>query len=296
MISRRSLLVAATVAPLARAQTARAESVADGAAAPVLYVSHGAPLFVVNDPVRFAELHAWGTRLARPRGIVVVTPHFASRDLLLGSTGPGVAMRNLPEAAARAVPASLTYPTPPSHALATRVGALLAPLGPVRRVGADDRPGFDHTTWMPLLCLFPAASVPVLEIAYPYRTEAQLFALGQRLAPLRDEGVAFVASGGMTHNLASASLEGTASRVPSWSKEFDGWAAEAIAELNVDTLLDWRAKAPANALAHPDDGAHFRTVLVALGVALGARAPARRVAFPVIGFESTLSKRCVELA
>jgi 4,5-DOPA dioxygenase extradiol len=114
------------------------------------------------------------------------------------------------------------------------------------------------------------------------------------LAPLRDEGVLFVASGGMTHNLASTDLTGKG-EPPSWSREFDHWAAEAVVARDVDSLVDWRARAPAQALAHPDDGAHYRVLLVALGVALGSRAPASRVSFPVTGFESTLSKRSIEL-
>jgi 4,5-DOPA dioxygenase extradiol len=147
---------------------------------------------------------------------------------------------------------------------------------------------------MPLLCLFPKAATPTLEIAYPYLSDVELFAFGRRLAPLRDEGILFVASGGMTHNLASADLSG-AGEPPPWSKEFDQWSAEAVAARDVDALVDWRARAPAQALAHPDDGAHYRVLLVALGVALGSRTPVSRVSFPVTGFESTLSKRSIEL-
>jgi len=139
--------------------------------------------------------------------------------------------------------------------------------------------------------------VPVLEVSYPYMPEADQFALGRRLAPLRTEGVLFIGSGGMTHNLASAGLE--AAPVPAWSKEFDSWAAETVRAEQVDALLDWRKKAPAAEIAHPDDGGHYRVFLFALGVALGDTRRGTRaanVSFPVTGFESTLSKRCVELA
>jgi 4,5-DOPA dioxygenase extradiol len=154
---------------------------------------------------------------------------------------------------------------------------------------AEARRGFDHTTWMPLLCLRPAADVPVLELCYPYVSEAQTFALGQKLAPLATQGVLFLASGGLTHNLALDFIGPT----PAFASEFDAWATEQITKRDVDALCDWRHRAPAALLAHPDDGAHFRVVLAALGFALGASRAA--VASPVQGFEASLSKRCFEL-
>jgi 4,5-DOPA dioxygenase extradiol len=201
-------------------------------------------------------------------------------------------MYDLPGVFKRQLPADLDYPTPPSVELAAHVDPLLGDNGLLVRV---DRRGFDHTTWMPLLCLFPAASAPVLELAYPYLPDGDLLALGRRLAPLRAEGVMFIASGGMTHNLATLGA-GSSLATPSWAREFDGWAAEKISHLDVDALVDWRHKAPAANLAHPDDGAHFRVLLVALGVLLGAQPGSQgQVAFPMEGFESSLSGRCVEL-
>lgn len=190
------------------------------------------------------------------------------------------------------IPSGLDYPTPPSGELAARVSALLGAGNLPQRAG---RPGFDHTTWMPLACLFPRAEAPVLEISYPYVGDQQLFELGGKLAPLREEGILFVASGGMTHNLASVELGSSNTEVPSFSREFDAWASERLLALDADTLIDWRHKAPAESLAHPDDGGHYRVLLVALGAALGARGAAPNVQFPVTGFESTLSRRSVQL-
>ncbi len=287
-LSRRSVLGGAlglTLGSLAE----RGAHAAEAAPPPVLYLSHGAPLFAVHDSVRIAELRSWGSRLPKPRGIVVMTPHYGREHLEVGATGRGFAMFNLPPQMKRRVPQELDYPTPPSEELATRLDGLLG--GSLPR---GQRRGFDHTTWMPLLCLYPAADVPVLELAYPYVTDGELFALGRKLAPLRDEGVLFLASGQMTHNLAAFDPDSDA--VPTWSKEFDAWATEAVKAEDVDTLVDWRHKAPAQDLAHPDDGGHYRVLLVAMGVAVGGAHPARDVRFPVTGFEAALSKRCVQVA
>jgi Catalytic LigB subunit of aromatic ring-opening dioxygenase len=193
MISRRALLAGTTALV-----TATTQASADTGRARVIFVSHGEPLFLPGQDARRQKLAAWGARLPKPRGIVVMTPHFASRTMQVGATGRGFAGYDLPGHMQRLLPQDLEYATPPSEALAARIDALLG--AALER--AADRRGFDHTTWMPLKCLFPSAEIPVLEIAYPYIPERDAFALGRRLEPLREEGTLFVASGGMTHNLA----------------------------------------------------------------------------------------------
>ena len=285
-ISRRALLGGAVGAALALPRIASAQE----ALPPVLYVSHGSPIFLPGNETRRGELAAWGARLTRPRGIVVMTPHYGARRLEIGRIGTGVAFYDLPLRFRSLLPKDLTYATPPNDDLARHVEEVLG--GP-QHVARGERAGFDHTTWMPLACLFPQANAPVLEVAYPYVSERDLFALGSKLAPLRREGVLFVASGQVTHNLAMPFGE---TAPPPWAREFDGWAAETVTARDVDALVDWRAKAPAVDLAHPDDGGHYRVLLAALGVALGGPQTARTTTFPVTGFEATMSKRCIEMA
>jgi len=294
LFPRRAVLGSSLGFALAAASTrvARAtESVLPPAAVsrmPVLYVSHGAPLLPI-DPVRSGELTAWGQNLPKPRGILVMTPHFGARRLGLGPSAKGFGMYDMPGWVKRQLPQNLDYATPPSEALARRVEELLAEEAPLDR---PLRRGFDHTTWMPLYYLFPAADVPVLELSFPYRPDADIFALGQKLSMLRNEGIVFCASGQWTHNLAALTLDGPA---PAWSKEFDAWGAETLTAANIDALLDWRRKAPAAEIAHPDDGGHFRVLLFVLGALLGGGGRLKEVRFPVLGFEGSLSKRCIEL-
>ncbi len=287
-VSRRAVLGGAVGVALTAGRAAQAGD----APPPVLYVSHGAPLFLPGSEARRAELASWGARLPRPRGILVMTPHYGARRIEMGRVGRGAAMYDLPGRIKALLPQGLDYATPPSDDLARQVESQLGDAFPIAR---GDRGGFDHTTWMPLSCLFPAADVPALEVAFPYVADAQLLALGRKLAPLREQGVLFVASGQMTHNLA---MFDPAATPPPWAREFDAWAAEMVTSENADALVDWRHKAPAAELAHPDDGGHYRVLLVALGVALGgngAGRPARAVTFPVTGFEASLSRRCIEM-
>ena len=61
----------------------------------------------------------------------------------------------------------------------------------------------------------------------------------------------------------------TARRRPraGWSTEFDDWAERAIADQDVDALIDFLHKAPAATLAHPRTE-HFAPLFVTLGASV----------------------------
>lgn len=280
-ISRRQALAFGAAALASRRALAQGDALV-----PAGFVSHGSP-FLAVDPVRGPELRAWGARLPRPTGVVAITPHYRSRGVRIGHVGRGRALRSFPAAMDRMVPRDLDYPSPDNSALARIVADLLAPLDPHFD---GERAGFDHTTWMPLLHLFPEAHAPVVEIAMPFMREEELLTLGRRLAPLRFQGVFVLGSGGATHNLA-ASDEG---ETPAWATAFDDWVKRTLTARDVPALLDWRARAPSADLAHPDDGGHYRALLVALG-AVARESTFSSATFPVAGMEGSLSKLCVEL-
>jgi 4,5-DOPA dioxygenase extradiol len=252
---------------------------------PTGFVGHGSPMLAI-DPVRGAELRKWGSALPKPTGIVAITPHYRSRGLKIGHVGKGKALYSFPDFMRAKLPSDLDYPSPDNTQLAHTVADLLAPLEPAFD---ESRAGFDHTTWMPLRHLFPDAPVPVVEIAMPFAGEQEIFTLGRRLSLLRHQGVFVLASGSITHNLASMDIAGGPTRP--FAHAFDEWAEKTLLARDFDALLDWRKRAPNAELAHPDDGGHFRVLLVALGASSGV------ASFPVTGMEmGSQSKRCVELA
>ena len=292
-ISRRQVLaIAAASATAALGRPARALGAREPM--PGAFVGHGSPRLVI-DPVRGPELRAWGASLPQPRGVVVLTPHYRAEKVTIGHVGKGRGLYSFPAFMRRELPADLDYPSPDNGALASTVRDLLAPLEPAIDT---ERGGFDHTSWIPLRHMLPRADVPVVEIALPFAAESELFTLGKRLAPLRHEGVLILASGNATHNLASIDVHASAANAPraAWALEFDAWLERTLASRDLPALLDWRKRAPSAWLAHPDDGGHFRVMLVALGAAVGGASTFEAVRFPVEGFEApTLSKRCVEL-
>ncbi|WNV91970.1 class III extradiol ring-cleavage dioxygenase [Umezawaea sp. Da 62-37] len=250
---------------------------------PVLYLSHGAPP-LADDKRWTEELASWSANLPRPKSILMISAHWEESPLTLGAT--------------RTVPLTydfggfpqryyeVEYRAPGAPELADDVRKLISDTD---RVEQEDR-GLDHGAYVPLKEMFPAADIPVLQMSMPSLDPRQLFDLGRRLAPLRDQDMLIVGSGFMTHNLRGINMSlGTTATPPTWSSEFDDWASRTLAAGDVDSMLDFQRKAPAAGIAHPRTE-HFAPLFVSLGASLDQSAP--RTA--VDGFWYGLSKRSVQ--
>ena len=236
---------------------------------PVLFQAHGAPP-LLDDPAWIAELADWARTLPRPRAIVVVSAHWEARPLAIGAIRPLPLIYDFygfPEKFYR-----LQYPSPGAPDVADRIRALCA----AANIPTTDEPerGLDHGAYIPLMCMYPAADVPVLQISLPSQVPADLFAVGQALAPLRDEGVLLIGSGFLTHNLRALSLRET----PDWALDFDAWCADVLVRRDHDALLDYKRRAPGVRESLPTHE-HFVPVIVAAGAA-----PDAKVTFPITGF------------
>jgi len=118
------------------------------------------------------------------------------------------------------------YAAPGSPRLAQRVQALIEAAGMPARL--DPKRGFDHGTFTPLVIMYPKADVPVLQVSLPGLDPARLAALGEALAPLRDEGVLVVASGSATHNLREFRANARDGETASWALAFGEWLADTL--------------------------------------------------------------------
>lgn len=225
------------------------------------------------NPKAGRDLAALGAALPKPRAILVISAHWldapptigtrAARPLFYDFTGfPAEAYR-------------VRYDAPVAAALADDLQRRMPELG------RDDERAWDHGVWVPLVHMFPQADVPVLQLSMPWAwSPDRMFDLGHDLAPLRDEGVLVLASGGMVHNLTRTGRT-SGDRPANWAANFEGWVRDRLLARAFDELIDFRDLAPDLALAHPTDD-HFVPLLVAAGAAADA---ADAVTFPIGGFE-----------
>lgn len=226
----------------------------DGAL-PSLFVSHGAPP-TLDDPVWLDDLHTWARSLPKPRAIVVVSAHWENAPLAISGSKAGTPLY-YDFGGFHPRYYTLQYATPDATALAHQVAGTLADATPLHQ---HVNRGLDHGAFIPLMAMYPAADVPVVQLSMPSLDPAALLSLGARLRQLREEGVLVIGSGFMTHSFAVMRNPDLAGHLA----DFDAWAADAIASGDVDSLIDYRHKAPHARIAHPTAD-HFVPLLLTLG-------------------------------
>ncbi|MPT39397.1 MAG: dioxygenase [Achromobacter sp.] len=228
---------------------------------PTLFVSHGSPMLAVEPGLTGPALAAWsGAQGRKPKGVLVVSPHWMGEGLALSTRDRQVAWHDFGGFPQELY--TLQYGAPGAPALAGRVQSLLAEAGIAAE--QDPRRPLDHGAWVPLRYLYPDADVPVVQLSLDMgRDAAGQLALGRALAPLRDEDILIIGSGSLTHNLRDVRMPQNAPAVP-YVSAFQDWYARKLAEHDVPALLDWQAQAPGAAQAHPHDE-HLMPLYVALG-------------------------------
>lgn len=244
----------ASVLPAARAQHIWEPS--DGRL-PAFFVSHGAPP-TLDDPQWLADLFAWSQAMPKPRAIVVVSAHWENAPLAISSSAAGTPLY-YDFGGFHPRYYTLPYRTPDATSLARQVAGTLATTTPLHQF--VDR-GLDHGAFLPLMAMYPAADVPVVQLSMPSLDPVALLKLGQRLRSLREEGVLVIGSGFMTHSFEVFRRPALGGQLAA----FDEWAADALSRGDVDALADFRTKAPGAQVAHPTSE-HFVPLLLTLGAA-----------------------------
>lgn len=230
---------------------------------PVLFLSHGSPLVLIEDSPHRTFLQQLGQSLTRPDIIVSVTAHWTTPEVRVSTAAKPATLRDF-----FGFPKELydiAYSAPGHPPMAARAAALLRTAG--LTVETEDRPHLDHGTWCPLALMWPDAEIPVIEISVqPGRDAYHHLAVGRALAPLRDQGALIIGSGGITHNLrdyGSMPLD-----MPfGYADLFAEWVGERIKAGDLAAMADW-GKAPFADRCHPTDE-HFLPLPVAMAAGGG---------------------------
>lgn len=228
---------------------------------PTVFVSHGAPSLLLERGPAYAFLQSLGGLLPRPKAVVCVSAHWDSaRPAFTGHPTPDTVHDFY------GFPAALydvRYACPGDVLLADVLRARLMEAG----LEADIHPtrGLDHGAWAPLVLMYPAADIPVIQLSVQSAAGPEHhWKLGRALQPLRDQGVLILASGGATHNLREAGRFALDASPPAYASEFDTWLSQTIHTANEAALLDYINTAPHAARNHPT-AEHLLPLFVALG-------------------------------
>jgi 4,5-DOPA dioxygenase extradiol len=226
---------------------------------PAIFVSHGSPTLPLDDVPARDFLRGLGAKLGTPKAILVASAHWET-----GAPALNAVERNGTIHDFYGFPAplyDLHYSAPGAPALAERVSSLLAAVGLQAHI--DTARGLDHGAWVPLMLMYPNADIPVLQISVQSHAGAgHHIALGRTLAPLRQEGVLILGSGGFVHNLRTIDWDGGPE--PEWSRAFASWMHEKLLARDEAALADYRNLAPQAKQAHPTEE-HLVPLMVAYG-------------------------------
>lgn len=242
---------------------------------PALFLGHGNPMNAISENGYTAAWRRIGESTPRPKAILAISAHwFVPGIRVTVSTAP----RTLHDFGG--FPAALyqvQYPAPGDPALADRLQRLLSPLS----VRSDHSWGLDHGTWSVLRHLYPAADIPVVQLSIDETQPAAFhFAMGEKLAPLREEGVLIMGSGNLVHNL-HAYAWGARARAPyDWAVRFETAARQLMLAGDLEPLVNYERLGPDAALSVPTPD-HYLPLLYVLG----ARRRHDPIRFPVEGIE-----------
>jgi 4,5-DOPA dioxygenase extradiol len=253
---------------------------------PAVFVGHGNPMNALATNAYTQSWAAIGKAMPRPKAILSISAHwYAPGTAVTAMMTPRTIhdFGGFPPELYR-----VEYPAPGNPALARRVQGLLSSV----RVDLDQGWGLDHGTWSVLAHMFPEADVPVVQLRIdetqpgPFHLE-----LGQKLGPLREEGVLVLGSGNLVHNLHTYAWGRQAALPFEWAVRFEAEARELISRDQDEVLAAYETMGREAMLSVPTPE-HFLPLLYVLGV----RRSGDAVSFPIEGVDGgSVSMLCVQL-
>lgn len=232
----------------------------------ILYIPHGGgPLPLLNDPSHEAltrYLKSVRNTLIAPKAILCVTAHWEgnpvhvsthrSPDMLFDYYGfPNETYE-------------YSYPSPGQPELAQQVINALTQAGIAAT--ADAKRGFDHGTFVPLMLMYPEATIPIVQLSLHASLDPTLhIQLGSAIAPVLGDDILLLGSGLSFHNMRAFGDPTALIK----SQRFDEWLVESLMQSKsaAKTALQQWTQAPDARYCHPREE-HLLPLHVCAGAAM----------------------------
>ena len=229
-----------------------------------------------------------GTKLQKPSRILVISAHWEEETFTVTSgKNPELIYDyyGFPKEAYE-----LKYPAPGDPIFAGKVSETLKQNNIDCRL--DTKRGFDHGTYIPLLLMYSAADIPVIQISLKkgLNPTAHL-ALGKALAKELEPGTLVVGSGMSFHNMRSFGPNASTTKE---GIEFNSWLSKICTDSSIPPstvekgLVEWN-KAPQAKFCHPREE-HLIPLHVCYGIAM-EKSPHGELIFD----KTVLGQKCLGL-
>ncbi|TXK83567.1 dioxygenase [Paenibacillus sp. N3.4] len=228
---------------------------------PSFFIAHGSPSLAVEQHAYTEFLQKLVSGIPTPKAIVLFSAHWKSHIQKISSSAQMDTIYNFSGFPKELY--AIKYPARGDLTLSLHIQQLFQDEG--IRCELDDERGLDQGAWVPLHLMYPDALIPVVALSVnPRLTAEEHYRIGAALAPLREENVLILGSGGTVHNVNQWDPNNPVPRV--WAVAFDEWLAEQLETWNLDALIRYDERAPSARQAVPTPE-HFAPLLLAMGAA-----------------------------
>lgn len=261
-ISRRKLITGLTIAPLSLA-IGRRFMANKTKKMPAIFLGHGSPMNAIETNNFTNALTELGRNLkseyGTPRAILMISAHWETEGTFVtGMERPKTIhdFYGFPQELY-----NVQYPASGDSDLADEIAKLIEK----PKVHIDEKDwGLDHGTWSVLKHAFPAADIPIVQLSIDRTKPFEYhYDLGQKIKPLREQGVMIMGSGNIVHNLRMMSREHRFAG-HDWANEFDEWVKEKLVKREDAPLIHEALKSQAGRLSIPTPE-HYLPLLYVIG-------------------------------
>jgi len=226
--------------------------------APLMFVSHGSPMFALDSSLAAQNLSNQTERFDSVDAIVVISSHWPTRGNYVNTNEQPQTIHDFGGFTAALY--QLKYPASGSSSVGNKVIGLLNHSG--IKAKAENNRGWDHGVWVPLLHLRPNADKPIVQLSLNANMSPdELERLGNTLMTLRQQNIAIICSGSLTHNLYDIRI--SHERVANYAERFEKWARETVVAGNIEDAKQPQIKSAHYAKSHPTSE-HYLPIIIAM--------------------------------
>jgi len=236
-------------------------------AQPALFISHGSPIMAIKQSATSDFLTSLGKTLKTPSAIVIFSAHFdmahdeAAHNIVITAGNAPESIHDFYNFPAHMY--NIKYPASGHPELAGNIATLFKNKGITAIL--DERQGWDHGVWIPLRLMYPQANIPIVQVSINTRLGAKaMYEFGQLLAPLREQNILIIGSGGISHNLPEIFKKPSTPNRVQMVNEFTQWVEQTLLAQDTAALLDYLNQAPHVLFNHPTQE-HFLPLFAAMG-------------------------------
>lgn len=237
----------------------------------LVYISHGGGPWPVMGDLRHTNLIEFFKKLPStlitPAAILLISAHWEEPvPTLQSGAQPELYYdyNGFPEETYQ-----YKYPAPGAPRLAEEIAGLLQSNGLIPEMDAGR--GYDHGLFVPLMLMYPEASIPCLQLSlYSSLDPQQHINLGKSICTLRKKNILIIGSGSSFHNLP-AFREQPNEQTKKLNDDFELWLKNTLTSNNLSErqreqrLVEWEA-APGARYCHPREE-HLLPIHVCYGIA-----------------------------